>query len=299
MKRLKRIYIEITNVCNLACSFCPRTKRTPAFMDAGQFDMILAQIKPFCDYIYLHVKGEPLLHPLLGEFLDICAAWEMQANITTNGTLIGRTGELLISKPAVRQINFSLHDMEAADKRVLDGLNLTKETYLENVLNFVEAARTRSNMLLSLRLWNLSHSGETQGDADGKNSEIISKLESAFGRTDKIGERDLSERGIKLAQKVYLNRDYEFQWPDIGQKEEQACGFCYGLKDQAAILVDGTVVPCCLDGEGVIGLGNVFQTDFSEIITNERAERIVHGFQNRCAVEELCRKCGYKERFSL
>ena len=57
------------------------------------------------------------------------------------------------------------------------------------------------------------------------------------------------------------------------------------------------MIPCCLDGEGVINLGNVDDTDFGEIITNERSTNIIEGFSRREAVEELCRKCGYRKRF--
>jgi radical SAM protein with 4Fe4S-binding SPASM domain len=102
---------------------------------------------------------------------------------------------------------------------------------------------------------------------------------------------------VKITDRVYLNQDQEFQWPDLKEVEDDGVGFCYGLRNQIAILVDGTVVPCCLDGEGVVNLGNINTTQFSKIIESERAGNIIEGFSRREAVEELCRKCGYRKRF--
>ena len=81
------------------------------------------------------------------------------------------------------------------------------------------------------------------------------------------------------------------------KREEYRHGYCYGLKDQLAILVDGTVVPCCLDDEGSMKLGNIFEQSLDDIINGERARRIIEGFQKRIAVEELCQKCSYKNQF--
>ena len=108
MKRFKRVYIEITNVCNLSCNFCPKTMRKAHSMDVDSFKKILDQVKPYTDYLYLHLKGEPLLHPNLPEFLDLCAEREFKVNITTNGTLLRKMKDKIIKKPSIRQINISL-----------------------------------------------------------------------------------------------------------------------------------------------------------------------------------------------
>ncbi len=291
MKKYKKIYLEITNVCNLKCDFCPETKRKAEFMAEDTFRYILDQIKPFTDYIYLHVKGEPLLHSALDKFLDISAVKGFKVNITTNGTLIDRVVDTLLVKPALRQINFSLHSFDSNQQEV------SKDDYIDSVLNFSRRAALESNLILSLRLWNLEEALLTE-DQRKRNLDIIHKIEEHFQLPYQV-QGNLSEgKALKLGKRVYLNQDYEFQWPDLKAEENFAKGSCYGLRNQVAILVDGTVVPCCLDGEGIIDLGNIHQEKFSDIIYGERAESIRQGFCNHTVVEELCRKCGYRKKFS-
>ena len=59
------------------------------------------------------------------------------------------------------------------------------------------------------------------------------------------------------------------------------------------MLVDGTVVPCCLDSAGVLDLGNLFQQNLDEVLASPRARAIYDGFTRHKAVEPLCRRCGY------
>ena len=290
MRKFKKIYVEITNVCNLTCDFCPQTKRTAEFMDYETFAKILDQIKDHTDSIYLHVKGEPLLHPDLGRFLDLCKGKGFQVNITTNGTLIHQVKEVLLTKPAVRQINFSLHSVEKT-------LGIQRrEEYWKRILSFAKEAMQKTEIFISLRLWNLNENSELDF-LQSINRELLDLIEKEFSWSRQKHEGTLGLKGIKLGERVYLNQDYQFAWPDLTLEEESRTGFCYGLRHQAAILVDGTVLPCCLDSEGVLNLGNIKENTFSEIIESERAIQIIDGFTNRQAVEELCRKCGYRKRF--
>ena len=291
MKKFKKFYIEITNVCNLACSFCPQTLRAPEFMKIETFNKILDQIKPHTDYIYFHVKGEPFLHPKLDEFLDLSYEKGFKVNITTNGTLTSKVKDKIMQKPSLRQINFSLHSFDGNE-----GAS-NKDEYINNIISFVKEAIDITDTLFALRLWNLDKDNTTNLEAK-KNRHLLSVIEKAFKLPYKIEEEILPGRGIKICDKVYLNQDHEFQWPDLKVEEDNSPGFCYCLRTQVAILVDGTVVPCCLDGEGVINLGNIHETHFSEIVESQRANDIFNGFSRRVAVEELCRKCGYRKKFN-
>lgn len=290
MKRFKKVYIEITNICNLACDFCPQTKREPEFMSIDTFKKILQQIKPYTDYIYLHVKGEPFLHPDLSQILEISQEHQFKVNITTNGTLIQEVKDILIMKEAVRQINFSLHSFDGND-------GLTNKTeYVKDILGFTKEAREKSKILISLRLWNFNKEDSMNQNIQ-KNKVLIDMIEKEFALPYKIEDIAVSERGIKLAEGVYLNQEYEFQWPNLNEVAQEETGFCYGLRNQIAILVNGTVVPCCLDGEGVIDLGNIKNTEFKDIVESEKAINIMEGFTKKKITEELCRKCGYRKRF--
>lgn len=290
MKRFKKCYIEITNVCNLKCSFCPITRRKPEFMNIETFNKILDQIKVYTEYIYMHVKGEPLLHPEIDKFLDASYEKGFKVNITTNGTLINRVKDKILLKPAIRQVNFSLHSFYGNEGH-------DKEEYMKQIFSFVREARDKSDVIISLRLWNLEHDNSTSIEAK-RNHELLEIIEREFNLTYKLQEANATVRGMRIADKFYLNQDYAFKWPDLKEKEDDGEGFCFGLRNQVAILVDGTVVPCCLDGEGIINLGNVNHSNFSDIIESERTKNIFDGFSRRHAVEELCRKCGYRKRFN-
>lgn len=290
MKKFKKFYIETTSICNLSCSFCPPTQRQARFIALDEFKHILDEIKPHTDYIYFHLKGEPLLHPKLDQMLDISEEKGFKVNITTNGTLIRKAAPRLLGKPALRQMNFSLHSFDGHEGSV------DREGYIQSVLSFVREATSVSDMLVSFRLWNLNQDNETNLQRS-RNRETLAMIEKEFNLDYKIEERVVPGSGIKLAERIYLNQDHEFEWPSLQAKEDEGKGFCHALRNQAGILVDGTVVPCCLDGEGIINLGNVHQASFSEIIEGERANRLYEGFSRRTAVEELCRKCGYRKRF--
>ncbi|MHC1684298.1 MAG: radical SAM/SPASM domain-containing protein [Clostridiaceae bacterium] len=292
MKKFKKIYIEITNVCNLSCSFCPQTKRSPQFIEIESFSKILDEIKPHGDHIYFHIKGEPFLHPNIDKLLDISYEKGFKVNITTNGTLINKVKDKLLLKKALRQINFSLHSFDGNEN------STNKNQYINNIISFIKESTDSSNLLISLRLWNLDEDNETNSKKS-RNRNILEIIEKEFNLPYKIEEKISPGRGIKIQDRVYLNQDYEFDWPDLKEDEDDGIGFCYALRNQVGILVNGTVVPCCLDGEGIIELGNISEKSFSEIIESERANNIFDGFSRRVAVEELCRKCGYRKRFGI
>ncbi len=289
MKTFKKVYIEITSVCNLACTFCPQTARNANFIKLDTFNHILEQIKPHTNHIYLHVKGEPLLHPKIDELLDLSHEKGFKVNITTNGTLIAKVKHKLIGKPALRQMNFSLHSFDGHEG------SEDRAGYLSDILSFVREA-AEHKVIFSFRLWNLDQDNTTNLQKS-RNRETLEVLEKEFNLDFRIEEKVVPGSGVKIAERVYLNQDHEFQWPSLQAPEDDGKGFCHALRSQAAILVDGTVVPCCLDGEGVINLGNVHSTPFSEIVESERANSLFYGFSRREAVEELCRKCGYRKRF--
>lgn len=290
MKKFKKFYIETTSICNLSCTFCPPTERAKGFLSVEDFSKTLDQVKPFTDYIYFHVKGEPLLHPKIDKLLDIAHEKGFKVNITTNGTLITKNKAKLLGKPALRQINFSLHSFDGHPG------SEDKAGYLADILAFVKEAQELSDVIISYRLWNLDMDNEVNKQRE-KNRELLGMIEEAYSLDFLIEERFKPGTGVKIAERIYLNQDPEFKWPDLKEPEDDGKGFCYALRNQAGVLIDGTVIPCCLDGEGVINLGNIHDKPFADIIEGERATNLHDGFSRREAVEELCRKCGYRQRF--
>ena len=275
--RFRKVYIEISNLCNLHCSFCPGTKRPGRRMDIEEFTLLLPKLRPFTDHIYFHLMGEPLCHPELATFLQIAGQHGFRVIITTNGTLLPKQQQVLLAAPALHKVNISLHAFEAND------LAVPFRTYLQNCLEFGQAAN--GEKLVVYRLWN-------QGGADELNQKILETMHQYFPQ-EWVQER----HGIRIGDRVYLEHGDKFDWPDLAAPEENGPRFCYGLRDQIGVLCDGTVVPCCLDHEGDIALGNLFAENLEEILQRPRAQAIYNGFSNREATESLCRRCGYARRF--
>lgn len=289
MKRFKKVYIEITNICNLSCNFCPKTKRKLNMTTEDRFSHIINEVKPYTDYIYLHLMGEPLLSPDLGKFLEVSHENQLKVNLTTNGTLLPKVQDVLINASALRQINISLHSFEANDQ-VVD-----LHEYVQGIVDFIMEAGEKSNIICSIRLWNMDNE-ELKGSNE-LNTDIITLLEEKLGLDISIREKLQEKPSLKLAKNLYLNMAEKFEWPDMARTVIDEEAFCYGLRDQMGVLVDGTVVPCCLDSEGNISLGNLFDSPLEEILESERAKNLYEGFSSRCAVEELCKRCGYVKRY--
>ncbi len=277
MKRFRKIYLEISNLCNLQCRFCPGTKRRKQAMTPEEFAALMPKLQPWTDYLYFHLMGEPLLHPQLPALLTLAGEAGFRVIVTTNGTLLPQRQALLLSSPALHKVNVSLHAFEAND------LNVPFPEYLAGCLAFGRAAEGKK--LVSFRLWN-------NGGQDAKNDEILSALHTCFP-----GQWVQERRGIRIGDRVYLEHGDKFDWPDLAAQDGGDRVFCYGLRDQIGVLCDGTVVPCCLDHEGDIPLGNLFQQDMAEILASPRAKAICDGFAQGKAAEALCRKCGYARRF--
>lgn len=277
MKRFNKVYLEISNLCNLRCAFCPGTKRDPHRMTEAEFSALLPKLRPFSDYLYFHLMGEPLCHPLLGRFLELAGQQGFKVILTTNGTLLPRMQEVLLSAPALHKVNISLHAFEAND------LAMPFDQYLRGCFAFGKAAEGRC--IVSYRLWN-------SGGAEALNGRILDAMAEYFPRPW-VEER----RGPRLGQKLYLEYGDKFDWPDLTAADNGDRVFCYGLRDQIGVLCDGTVVPCCLDHEGDLSLGNLHEMTMEEILEAGRAKAIYEGFQKGKAAEELCRRCGYATRF--
>ncbi|MFS0781784.1 radical SAM/SPASM domain-containing protein [Bacillus sp. 1P06AnD] len=290
MRKFKKVYIEITNICNLKCNFCPSATllRTRKSMDIEAFTHVINEVKEYTDHVYFHLMGEPFLNKHIGDFLDICEEKGIKVNITTNGTIIKKVKEKLLSKKALRQVNISLHSFEANE------FHKDLRTYIGDITDFIAEAQEKTNVISAIRLWNMD-SNELKA-ANELNDDILSLLEQNLNLDTRLSDTLQQTNNIKLKERVYLNMAEKFEWPEMDRDIIDENVFCYALRDQVGILVDGTVVPCCLDSEGHINLGNIFESPLEDIIMGERAQLMYDGFSRRCAVEDLCKRCGYAKR---
>jgi radical SAM protein with 4Fe4S-binding SPASM domain len=291
MKKFDRIYIEISNVCNLQCSFCPEVLRPKKVMSSKQFEIVITKIKPHAKAVTLHVMGEPLAHPQFSEFLSILDHHELPLILTSNGTLLDRHREALLSSSSIKQINFSIHSFfdNYPEKSI--------GNYLSNLSKFAQQfTEKHSEAFINFRLWNLS---VPTGGMTANNKKIYAEFENLFASPELPLEVSVTrQKSFRLARHIKLHFDTEFEWPSLNSTHSPHHGFCYGLKNQLAILTEGSVVPCCLDKEAVINLGSIFENSLENILQQPRALDILRGFGRNQAVEPLCQKCQYKVRFA-
>lgn len=272
-----RVYVEITNICNMNCSFCHGHSREKRMMSEAEFSHILGELSGVTEYVYYHLMGEPLTHPQLPDFLRMSAERGFKSILTTNGTLLSKRGnELLVA--GLHKVSISVHSFE-------DGSDAQFEKYLEDISDFACKA-WENGVIVVFRLWN-------KGYDNGRNDRIVE-----FFRSRIEGDWAENSKGLRIRPKLFLEWGDRFGWPDKDAEIQGDEVFCYGLRDHCGILSDGTVVPCCLDSDGVIALGNVFRDHLNDILASDRAKAMVKGFDCRKATEELCRRCAYAQRFS-
>ncbi|MFN0116670.1 MAG: radical SAM/SPASM domain-containing protein [Elusimicrobiota bacterium] len=287
MKRFKKVYIEISNVCNLQCSFCPEVIRDKKFMEPELFRKVITAVAPLTEEVCFHLMGEPLLHPEFEPYVEFCHLSKVPINLTTNGILLKEDRYKTLLNPTIKQINFSLQSFES------NFPEKDNSNYLQNIFNFTEQAlEKRPDLYINYRLWNHGAPG-----FQDSNMKTIEKIKNGL----KINfENEINikwKKNVKIKGRVYLHFDSRFEWPNPHHPVRSTKGFCHGLSSHIGILADGTVVPCCLDKEGVINLGNCGSQNILDLIQSPRAQSIHEGFQKGILIDDLCQKCTFIARF--
>ena len=260
----KKVYIEITNTCNLSCDFCIKNKRNNKFMSINEFEIILKKLKGLTNYLYFHILGEPLLHSKINELIDLATSYGYKINITTNGYLIDK----IIDNKNINMINISLHSYN-------EKYNIPLDSYLSNIFKVVDNL-INNNTLVNLRLW-----------VNNKyNNDIIKQINEYYYTNIKLEK-------CTIKKNLYLDFNKNFIWPDLNNNYYNELGKCYGLITHFGILVDGTIIPCCLDSEGIINLGNIFNDNINEVLNSNRCINMINNFKNNKKVEELCKHCKF------
>lgn len=259
----KKVYIEITNNCNLNCDFCIKNQRKNKFMTKEEFNTILNKLEGITNYLYFHILGEPLLHPNITEFLEL-ASKKYKINITTNGYLINK----ITNNKNIHMLNISLHSFD-------DKYNVSLEKYLNNIFKTVDTL-LQNNTIINYRIW-----------VDNKNNNKIINYINNYYKTN------ITLENSKIKDNLYLNISKYFIWPDLNNNYYNEKGKCYGLITHFGILSDGTIVPCCLDSKGEINLGNIFKDNINEVLNTKRCKDMVEGFKKEIKKEELCKHCKF------
>lgn len=281
---IDRCYIEITNVCNLDCDFCPKHHRERRQLTIEEFDLLTDKIRGRVCFLYFHLMGEPLLNPYLPQFVTIAREKGFKTVLTSNGTLLHRAMGLLETLP--HKIQLSLHSHESNERGELS-------EYIRQVMTFSVLAAKRGTCMV-LRLWN-------HGGRDKENEEVIRLMETYMPKPWKQ-----RPDGFRLTDNLYLEFDRKFKWPQVDTVKEETYAnnvlrtesedkhpqlFCKALLKQIGVLADGSLVPCCLDHNGDVVLGNLLHQSLDEILSSPRAQALIDAFKHHTASEVLCRNC--------
>lgn len=263
--KLKKIYIEITNRCNLNCSFCIHNKRPFKDMTFDEYKTIINKIKNHTKEVYLHVLGEPLLHPNINDFIDYAANNGLLVNITTNGYLIKN----ILNNKNINRLNISMHSYQ-------DKTNLSLNNYLDNI--FLTIDKLRSKTFCSIRLWVSNNHTKT----------MLNYINERYHTNILEIHDDMKE---KITNNLIIDTNHEFIWPNLNNHYYSESGTCRGLIDHIGILSDGTITPCCLDSEGIIKLGNIHTNSLEEVYNKPLVTDMICGFKNNKKIHELCKHC--------
>lgn len=274
---LRKAYLEITNKCNLSCSFCHGTSRPAKFMSIEEFTHAARELRKVTEYLYFHLLGEPLLHPHLEELFNIADSFGFKVIITTNGTLLQKRKHILLNAKCLHKVSVSLHSFE------VNNSGGDPSEYLHGCFDFLDDAAKRG-IISVMRLWNI-------GGEDKQNTEILAAMHQYFD-----GDWTEVRSGYRLRERLFLEWGEKFEWPDENAELGTDCHTCYGLRDQVGVLSDGRVVPCCLDADGVITLGNIFNKSITDILASPRAVALKRSFENRRITEPLCLRCDFARR---
>jgi len=278
---LSKAYIEITNFCGLNCDFCEPKKAKPKRMELGLFETINRELRDKTQDIAYHMLGDPATVENLNDYLDISFKYGFRVHITTSGYYLGSEIEGALMHKAVKQINFSLSSFYSNGKYD----EPTLDEYLSKITAFAKKSIKQPKRFVNLRLWNI---GNERYIDFNRNIETVLRRE--FGE-----EIEFDAKKTRLAPYTTLVKDAMFSWPDINKAELANTGSCHAIKGQLGFLVDGTVVPCCLDAKGVMRLGNIKTAPLNEILNSKRATEMKLGFEQNILIEKMCRTCGFRE----
>lgn len=257
-------------------------------MELGLFERIIEQVAPLTEQVCFHLMGEPLVHPQLEAMVEACHSRGVRIFLVTNGILMREKTALLLLHPAFRQVNFSLHSFNDN----YPGRDPSK--YLERIFEYTNwALDQRPDLYINYRLWNLK---APQGGGE-HNASLLRRIEERFDRELDLSKLSHRYKSLHVKGRLYLHFDTEFVWPSMDLPVLGESGTCYGLKSHFGILMDGTVVPCCLDKEGKIPLGNANLESIEGILSSFKAQTILEGFRQKRLVEGLCQRCQYIQRF--
>ncbi|MGL2624995.1 radical SAM/SPASM domain-containing protein [Helicobacter pylori] len=278
-KPFKKIYIELSDICGLQCGFCPNPKNIRGVMPLELFEKVCKEAAPLTPIITLHVLGDPCKLKNLNRYLNAAKRFSLKVDLVTSGVYLHNFETLL--QDAIYQISISL------DAGLDNHNKLNQHRYIQKILEFCRYKfEKNSEVFLNLRI---------QDGTLEKHQNLIKPFLESF---ECVSLENLKSQGrVRLFKKSFLNIQKTFKWPDLNApnplNQESKIPYCYGLIKQIAILSNGVVVPCCMDTQAHINLGDLNHTPLKDVLNSQKAMAIKTHFLKGEALEPLCQNCSY------
>jgi MoaA/NifB/PqqE/SkfB family radical SAM enzyme len=318
---LQRVHIELTNICEFNCTFCPKSqmKRPFGYMDTNLAKRLISEIskEQICQKVTFHVMGEPTLHPDFFAILDHAEKEKMNVGLTTNGAKLGGAIGKQLVKYNLHQLDISLQTPNEQSFALRKAGSLTFTQYLQGILDFFTAYQQQwKNTIFKFRFLNTIFPKKEMEKKIGP-IPIISSTKQLRDTFHAFAEHiydilkvDQRFRNKALAQlkhlvaykwhvvEIYSNIFFEtYMLDDWGHAfaDEKIypawAGYCFGMRDHFSILYSGDVTLCCMDFDGATTIGNLHQSSLREILSSAQLGKIINGFKKFRIVHPYCRRC--------
>ncbi|MGD1904930.1 MAG: radical SAM/SPASM domain-containing protein [Leptolyngbyaceae cyanobacterium] len=318
---LERLHIEVTNVCNFKCEFCPDAimERRRGHMDVALLERLLTEVADhqLANIVTFHLMGEPLIYPHVFEGIAMAVERGLKLHLTTNGSTFHLRPDhieaLVASQIPKVTISLQTPDPQTFTLRGAPP-RLEPEAYFDGITQYVRANLQAAESPTRIHIKFLDTTPhpflvphKPMHIVEGKaamREELMRWAERLLSGLDDAPDAQAVERAIArhkpgrwqlipLHPKLVLETFPLDSWGNVESSQVTPAhfGYCNGVSGQAGVLYDGTVVPCCKDYEGQIPLGNAQDIPLRDILAGPSACGLKKGFDRLKVNHPVCQRC--------
>lgn len=311
--------IEITNLCNFDCWFCPRRAMTreKGLMAYEKFEEMILNLNSanFLKEIALAGIGEPTLHPDLIKMISFVKNnTPFKIVLTTNASKFADQSFVEdLFRTNVDKVTISLRTSNENELNL--SLDFTYEKYIKSILNFVETKNKLNNETeIELSFFKETYYSKYILDINTRDfinnkrlnnflkelSKILNEsLPSYDDFTKSISSHLSNVARIPIKDGLSLRFDGLSSWTTAIEKYKKGgiCyksyyGSCLGLLTHFAIYWNGDVSTCCADFDAKNILGNIFQEkDIIKILSSKKAVSFAESLRKKRMPTDICQIC--------
>lgn len=312
----RRIYLELTSLCNFKCSFCPypSLKKFRPDIDINLAKKILRDIKniPY-RIVYFHNIGEPLLYNNIGEIFSYCDRIGIKYGLTTNGFLLEKNFDI-INNSGMLQLNISYQSTrEELHAERKTGLSLIQ--YREMIISNIKKLKAsgfkgeirikilttgRDSFFANRKFSNIESIEELIREIDEFNY-LLQGVRMGKSQKSKLLDIDINKHArIQLIPGIFVETFPFLSWGNYNQKVFSAFfGRCNAIVEQLLITSDGNVLPCCYDVKSDLIIGNARDDSLKNILHSSNACNFMADCSSIFNKHYRCQKCQGSRKLGL